>query len=258
MQNEPIYHLNNVVLSKDSFEDFEGPLDLILLLLSKNKIEIRDIRISELLEQYLSYLQIMQDMDLEIASEFVQMASHLTYIKTRMLLTEEKETTELEELVNALEDLKAKQAYSAVCDVAPELGAMSRDGYKLHTRGPLPRGERAYDYSHSPDELIASLARILLRTDRTPNPQPVESIRKAAPRPLIYNVRDKSRQLEKILREKGSILLRELFNQCKSRSEIVATFLSILELCSAGNVEVQGERGSYNIYGRFAQKDSMQ
>lgn len=68
------------------------------MLLAKDKIEIRDIQISQLLDQYLAYLQKMQEMDLEIASEFVQMASHLMYIKTKMLLTEEKEPTELEVL----------------------------------------------------------------------------------------------------------------------------------------------------------------
>ena len=103
MTQQPSYHLEAVIRSKDEWEDFTGPLDLILMLLAKNKIEIRDIRISELLDQYLDYLQKMQDMDLEIASEFVQMASHLMYIKTKMLLTEEKEPTELEILVSALE-----------------------------------------------------------------------------------------------------------------------------------------------------------
>ena len=75
MTQQPSYHLEAVIRSKDEMEDFNGPLDLILMLLSKNRIEIRDIRISELLDQYLDYLRKMQEMDLEIASEFVQMAS---------------------------------------------------------------------------------------------------------------------------------------------------------------------------------------
>ena len=101
MIQEPSYHLEGVVHARDELEDFTGPLDLILMLLAKDKIEIRDIQISQLLDQYLAYLQKMQEMDLEIASEFVQMASHLMYIKTKMLLTEEKEPTELEVLVSA-------------------------------------------------------------------------------------------------------------------------------------------------------------
>ena len=138
MTQQPSYHLEAVIRSKDEMEDFNGPLDLILMLLSKNRIEIRDIRISELLDQYLDYLRKMQEMDLEIASEFVQMASHLMYIKTKMLLTEEKEPTELEILVSALEQLKNKDALAAVRRVAPELGTMAENGLRSQTRGPLP------------------------------------------------------------------------------------------------------------------------
>ena len=90
MEN-PSFYLEGIVKDKDELQDFEGPLSLILMLLSKNKIEIRDIKISEILDQYLEYLGKMQSMDLEVASEFVQMASHLLYIKTRKLLTGDEE-----------------------------------------------------------------------------------------------------------------------------------------------------------------------
>ena len=77
---DPTYHLEGVVRNREEMQDFEGPLSLILMLLSKNKIAIRDIKISEILDQYLTYLAQMERMDLEIASEFVQMASYLLYI----------------------------------------------------------------------------------------------------------------------------------------------------------------------------------
>ena len=84
--DNPIFKLEKVVQSKaaEPLEDFEGPLDLILFLLSKNKIEIQDIPIALILDQYLEYLEKRQQMDLEVASEFVTMATHLMYIKTRM------------------------------------------------------------------------------------------------------------------------------------------------------------------------------
>ena len=122
--------------------DFEGPLSLILLLLSKNKIEIRDIKISDILDQYLEYLNAMEKLDLEIASEFVQMASYLLYIKTRMLLTEEKEVTELEQLIASLEQLKCKDTYAAVKTVTPMLRRRSPDRPALFRRAcrePLPK-----------------------------------------------------------------------------------------------------------------------
>ena len=82
---QPQYHLQSVVHAKESLEDFDGPLDVILLLLSKNKIEIQDVSISSILEQYLAWLDEHKRMDMEVASEFIAMASHLMYIKTRML-----------------------------------------------------------------------------------------------------------------------------------------------------------------------------
>lgn len=125
---DPTYFLEGIIHDKSEMADFEGPLSLILLLLSKNKIEIRDIKISEILDQYLEYLNAMEKLDLEIASEFVQMASYLLYIKTRVLLTEEKEVTELEQLIASLEQLKCKDTYAAVKSVTPMLDAAAQTG----------------------------------------------------------------------------------------------------------------------------------
>ena len=96
--DNPIFKLEKVVQGKggEVMEDFEGPLDLILFLLSKNKIEIQDIPIALILEQYLEYLEVRKQMDLEVASEFITMAAHLMYIKTRMLLSLEDEEAQSE------------------------------------------------------------------------------------------------------------------------------------------------------------------
>ena len=86
---EPKYHLEGIVRTKtEEMEDFEGPLDVIFELLSKNKIEIKDVSITAILEQYTAYLDEMKRLDMEIASEFITMASHLMLIKTKMLLSE--------------------------------------------------------------------------------------------------------------------------------------------------------------------------
>ena len=86
--SEPQYKLEGIVHTRtETMEDFEGPLDVIFLLLSKNKIEIQDVSITAILEQYLAYLDEMKRLDMEIASEFISMASHLMLIKTKMLLS---------------------------------------------------------------------------------------------------------------------------------------------------------------------------
>ena len=247
MIQEPSYHLEGVVHVCDELEDFTGPLDLILMLLAKDKIEIRDIQISQLLDQYLAYLQKMQEMDLEIASEFVQMASHLMYIKTKMLLTEEKEPTELEVLVSALEQLKNRDAIAAVREIAPDLGKLAEAGMKMHTRGPLPLPERPYDYRHTPEGWLRALAQILLRGTGESPVEEKETLRRAAPKPIVFSVREKSGQLLGMLRKNGHMSLASMFGICKSRSELVATFLSVLELCSDGHIRVSGEKGNYDV-----------
>ena len=109
----PVYHLDHVVKNKEELEDFDGPLDLILHLLSKNKMEIKDIQISLILEQYLSWMDRRKELDLEVASEFVIMASQLIFIKTRMLLSihDEKALSEMEELIASLEEHQRHENY---------------------------------------------------------------------------------------------------------------------------------------------------
>ena len=141
MEN-PTFYLEGIVKEKNELQDFNGPLSLILMLLSKNKIEIRDIKISEILDQYLEYLAEMERMDLEIASEFVQMASHLLYIKTKMLLAGEKEVSELEELISSLEQLKCKDVYTAVQNARAQKSF--REGTALHCEA---AGASAHDHT---------------------------------------------------------------------------------------------------------------
>ena len=104
--DSPVFKLEQVVHNREGMEDFEGPLDLILFLLSKNKIEIQDIPIALILDQYLAYLEMRQQMDLEVASEFITMAAQLMFIKTRMLLSieDEEAQSEMDQLIRSLEE----------------------------------------------------------------------------------------------------------------------------------------------------------
>ena len=244
MEQEPTYHLEGVVRTRQDMEDFEGPLTLILMLLSKNKIEIRDIPVSEILEQYLAYLNEMQAMDLEIASEFVQMASYLLYIKTKMLLSSEEEPDELELLIASLEQLKSRDVYSSLKEVCPELLRSSELGGRYLTKPAeaLP-GAKEYRYHHESWELLKSLLDIQLRARSAPEetePGP-ERQRRIYPKRIVYNVKDKSREILLRLRTSGALSLSEFYRMSRSRSEVVATFISILELCSIGRTGLQRE-----------------
>ena len=238
MEN-PTFHLEGLIRDKDETEDFTGPLSLILMLLSKNKIEIRDLRISDILDQYLAYIARMQEMDLDVASEFVQMASYLVYLKTRTLLAGEEEVDELEELMSSLEKLRCQDVYVQLKTVTPELSAMSQQGSLLFSKTPEPlkatSGE--YRYSHECWELLSALLAVFTRAD-APG---VTERGVLVPKRIVYNVHDKCAQLLELLKFGGPRPLRELYDLSRSRSELVATFLSVLELCSAGTLLVAEE-----------------
>ena len=227
-------------------QDFEGPLSLILMLLAKNKIEIRDLKIADILEQYLDYLARMQSMDLEIASEFVRMASHLLYIKTKTLLSaEEEEPSELELLMQSLEQLRARDTLAAIAKLTPELKKAAELGMLCYTKlpEPPPREAGEYAYRHEPVDLLRALAHIYARG--APAADTREIVR-AVPSRITYSVRDKSRELlERLRKEKAT--LSELYEACASRSEVVATFISVLELCSMGSLRLRRRGKGYSV-----------
>ena len=250
MEN-PTFHLEGVIRTKEEMQDFEGPLTLILMLLSKNKIEIRDIKIAEILDQYLAWLEEMQRMDLEVASEFVQMASHLVYIKTRTLLAGTEEVSELEQLMSSLEQLRCRDQFAALKEVVPALDKSLQAGALLLSTPaePMPKyGE--YDYQHDGWELLNAL--IAMVSKSAPVSEEASPVR--IPRPILYSVRDKSRQLVELLREKREMSLAALYAMANTRSEIVATFLSLLELCSMGSVRFALTEGEHFV--QFAGGDT--
>ena len=138
----PVFKLEKVVRtrSEEEMQDFEGPLDLILFLLGKNKMEIQDISISQILDQYLAWLEARQRLDLEVASEFITMASHLMYIKTRMLLSieDEEAQSEMDALIQSLEERRRNENYVRIKTLAARLGPMGEFGRSIVTRNPEP------------------------------------------------------------------------------------------------------------------------
>lgn len=240
---EPCYHLEGVIHTRNDWEDFTGPLDLILALLSKNKIEIQDIRISDLLDQYLAYLETMKEMDLEIASEFIQMASYLTYVKTRMLLaTGTENVEELTELVDVLEQQQNKERLAAVRDNLSFFDERSREGLRLHVKEPSPLPGRSFEGPIEPQELFKTVSSLLLQKDAEQEELPAL---RSIPRPIIYGIKEKSQQICRLLSERGSCSLESLYALCDSRSELVATFLSVLELCSSGQIRLFRQESGY-------------
>lgn len=241
MEN-PIFKLEKVVRSRsEEMQDFEGPLDLILYLLGKNKMEIQDISISLICDQYLQWLSQRQQMDLEVASEFVTMASHLVYIKTRMLLAidDEEAQSEMDALIQSLEERRRNENYTKIKAMAQRLAPMGEFGRNILTRDPEPveRG-KVYLYSQEPGDLILAMAEIRSRAERAlPPPRSAfQDIVRHEP----YPVESKAREIIQRLKLHGITSFRMLFRGNRSRSEVVATFLAVLELCRACIIHLAG------------------
>ena len=168
---QPQYRLEGIVHTRtELMEDFEGPLDVIFLLLSKNKIEIQDVSITAILEQYLAYLEEMKRLDMEIASEFITMASHLMLIKTKMLLSAAEQAeaeTELDLLRQSLVERKRKEAMEQIRLAIIDLEPRNEIGRCLFTKEPEPlRRDQTYRYQHDVRDLLRALDTITERNER--------------------------------------------------------------------------------------------
>ena len=246
---EPQYRLEGIVHTKsDVLEDFEGPLDLILFLLSKNKIEIQDIPIALILEQYLDYLEKRKQMDLEVASEFITMAAHLMYIKTRMLLSleDEEAQSEMDALIQSLEERKRGDAYAKIRYITERLGPMGEFGRNVLTRPPEPmeRG-KIYEYEQEPADLILAMQEVTDRRGQA-EPPPLRAFDEIVKREP-YPVETKAREIIQRLKRGGSTRFLLLFRSSRSRSELVATFMAVLELCRNNLIRLAGSASDCTV-----------
>lgn len=238
----PIYHLEKVVKARtEDAEDFTGPLDLILSLLAKNKMEIQDIQISLILDQYMAWMAKRRALDLEVASEFVTMASQLMFIKTRMLLSihDEEAISELDQLIASLEEHQRHENFVRLQAIIPNLSdryAVCRD-YITKVPEHLPVN-KVYRYSHKPNDLLKAITVALERVDNQ-LPPPMAAFEGIVGREP-YPVSDKAGEIMERLRRFGVTRFHALFHGNRSRSEIVATFLAVLELCKARRLRLAG------------------
>ncbi len=247
--SQPQYRLEGIVHTRtDEMEDFEGPLDVIFLLLSKNKIEIQDVSISAILEQYLAYLEEMKRLDMEIASEFITMASHLMLIKTKMLLSAAEQAeaeSELDLLRQSLAERQRREAMEQVRTAISWLEPRNEIGRCIFTKEPEPlRRDQTYRYQHEPKDLLKAIDAIAERNQRRLPPPAVNFKGIVGKEP--YPVSRKTGELLRQLVLRGVEKLKNLFKGNKSRSEIVATFISILEMCKNNTVTLEDDTSGEN------------
>lgn len=241
---EPQYRLEGIVRTRtEEMEDFNGPLDVIFLLLSKNKIEIEDVSITAILEQYLAYLDEMKRMDMEVASEFITMASHLMLIKTKMLLSAAEQAeaeSELDVLRQSLIERQRKEAIEQIRLAVSFLEPRNEIGRSMFTKDPEPMNkEKGYRYQHVPSDLVKALDTIAERNQQRLPPPTVNFKGIVGKEP--YSISKKTGEIMRQLLLRGVEKLKNLFKGNRSRSEIVATFISILDMCKNNTVTLEDD-----------------
>lgn len=213
---------------------FEGPLDLLLNLIAKNKLNIYDIPIAELLEQYMAQIHEMQAADMDVASEFLEMAARLVHIKSISLLPKKEEEAALkQELTGQL--LEYQQCKEAAMRLRERF---SLDGI-VRAQADIP-ADLTYKRHHKPQELLSAYLSMLGKK-KPPEPQkPEDTISKLITRRVV----SVASQIVFVLRslwKKRHVSLKELFRGKNDPSERVAAFLAVLELVKDKRLRVDGD-----------------
>jgi segregation and condensation protein A len=214
---------------KVQFEVFEGPLDLLLYLIKKEEVDIYEVNLTRLAAQFIEYVELMRMLDLDIAGEFLVMASTLMYIKSRELLPQEQQAQDLEE--DEGEDprwelIRQLVEYKKFKDAAAQLQAREWEQEQIFPRLPaLPEAPAASAPPRSEAslfDLINAVSEVLKRLGQREDLREIFEDK--------WTVSEKIEFLVKLTAEKATVRFSELFSAATSRAEVVCTFLALLEL----------------------------
>ncbi len=225
--------------------EYEGPLDLILHLISKHQMNIVDINISDLLEQYMDYIHSLEEADMEIASEFLEMASRLVYIKTVSLLPRrEEEPDPKAELTGQLLEYQA-------CKQAAALLGERNQGHALFVRQPMDiETDNTYTRRHAASELTRAYWEAVGKGRRKLPPQS-EVFTPLVAKPFV-SVASRIFHILRRLYKRSTLPVEELYDS-GGRSEMVATFMAVLELLKAKRIHLENDDTTVVFTGRSQQ-----
>lgn len=232
-------------------DTFEGPLDLLLHLIKKNKLNIYDIQISELLVQYMKHIDKMKENNMDISSEFLEMAARLVYIKTVLLLPKHEEAETLkQELTGQLLEYKQCQEMAKLMSMQMNLDYISRDAQEV-------KFDMTYGIKHNVFEIIKSyFDSVGKRQQKLPPSR--ESFSGIISKKVV-SVFSKVIFVLKKLWKTGETNYNELFYNSKSKSDMVATFLAILELVKGKRIIIDENNEKVKLLnggGNFGNKKS--
>lgn len=217
--------------------EFEGPLDLLLTLVQKNKMKIEDIQISIICDQYMEYINSMQRMNIDLSAEFIVMASELMYIKSKMLIprvTEEEEDPREALAAALLEYQRAKEASEKLQGMySLYAGRMEKDTDEIPP-------DRSYVAEHDINLLSLAFMRIMNTVEITDEEatekiRPLISKRTVSVSEKVYCV------LRFLLIRGGKARVIECFNGIRNKHELVAMFMAVLEMLKTGRIRIMEE-----------------
>ncbi len=213
---------------------FEGPLDLLLFLVQKNKLNIYDIPIAEVLQQYMDTIRRMQETDLDVATEFLEMAARLVQIKSAMLLPRHEEAEELKrELAGELIE------YQLCREIAGRMAAVYVGGDLFIRSAEEVEPDRTYRRVHPPETMRDAYLAAAGRGKRR-LPPPVQAFSGIVSRKIV-SVSSKIMFVLRRLYKEKHVAYPTLFQSAESKSELVATFLALLELIKGRRIRVDGD-----------------
>lgn len=213
---------------------FEGPMDLLLHLITKHKLDIYDIPIVTLVDQYTEYVRSMREADMELASEFLEMAARLVYIKTVSLLPVYEEAEELKkELTGELLEYRD-------CKLLAQELSQKTEGFDLLTRSPEQiEPDMSYKRLHELSELVSAYVAAAGKKLRR-LPPPIDSFKTIVAKKIV-SVASKIDNIISELKVGKKRRLKELYSNAQSRSELIASFLAVLELAKNKTVLINGD-----------------
>lgn len=219
---------------------FEGPMDLLLHLINKHKLNINDIPIFELVEQYTDYVRQMKEADMEIASDFLEMAARLVYIKSVSLLPVYEEAEELKR------ELSGELIEYRDCKIMAGKIAETADGFDYFYRDTMKiEASTKYERLHESDELFMSYLSAVGKGKRK-LPPPVEAFTAIVSKKIV-SVASRVSGIYHKFRNRTKRRFSDFFSDASSRSEMVATFLAMLELVKANKIKIDSENGEMKV-----------
>lgn len=214
------------------FEGFEGPLDVLLHLISENNMDIKTVKLAEITDQYLHYVDNMEQLDMEEATAFLDMASRLLLIKSKSLLPVEEEILEEDEIDDETKLRIQLQEYQLFKEAGGTL-QQKENVNRLYKQPDKNVGDARIVFNQfNLDKLLDAFAFILMRTKDKENPQEKKINRDR------WTVADKIAFLNNVLKDNKEINFFSLFDDTYSKLEVITVFMAILELLKFQKIEV--------------------